>query len=580
MIVFLLTVAVAATPASGGEPYAVAATMVGDATYMALNPDGTFSDQEDMLLDHPYLSLSSTAFGNGIGDFNNDGELDYIAAFGLRTGDIYVFPKSGPGNQFDTGIWVGAWTEGFYPADMAVADFNGDGNLDFVLNFWQSTNCVLYLGDGAFGFTSTVLTNTTPVPSVGMDAADFNNDGIADFVVAPNRQEPFHVFLGRGDGTFDAVPVHGSPSNNLAGIAAADFIQDPDGNVDLAISGKNILEIYTGNGNGTFEMYNTYSLPVNSSLIDNGDFNRDGYQDLIVADYGGNSAVVAVLNGDGKGNFELSDTLTGGPAAARKALAALPYLDNKAPVARLTPEVINVTVGETVEWDASESFDEDGTIVCYEWDYGDGMVRQDCPAAPSAAAATYGAQEAPDSYVYYDSGEYTVTLTVTDDKGATATVQADVNVEALPVSVYFSPRKLNLKSKGKWVTATIRVPAEYDARGINSDNLFLMVGDKPAMAIPAHKVYPHKGYPKHHKKKYRRIRTLKAKFDRQALIGAIGPATGKTTLTVTGEISTSKAGLEFAGTGNIEAYEKKDKKSFRSNLWKHILYVFSKGKSR
>ena len=78
MIVFLLTVAVAATPASGGEPYAVAATMVGDATYMALNPDGTFSDQEDMLLDHPYLSLSSTAFGNGIGDFNNDGWTDLV----------------------------------------------------------------------------------------------------------------------------------------------------------------------------------------------------------------------------------------------------------------------------------------------------------------------------------------------------------------------------------------------------------------------------------------------------------------------------------------------------------------------
>lgn len=579
MIVFLLTVAVAATPASGGEPYVAVATMVGDATYMALNPDGTFSDQEDMLLDHPYLSMYSKAFGNGIGDFNNDGELDYIAAFGNRIGDIYVFPKSGPGNQFDTGIWVGSWMDGYNTAEFAVADFNGDGNLDFILNFFFSTNCAIYLGDGAFGFTSTVLTNTTPVPSVGMDAADFNNDGIADFVVAPNVQEPFHVFLGRGDGTFDAVPVHGSPTNGMAGIAAADFVNDPDGNVDLAISGTNTLQIYIGNGDGTFVLDNTYSLPMNSSPLDSGDFDHNGNQDLVAADFGGEPSGVAVLLGDGRGGFSHSETILGGVSGPRRAISALPYLDNKAPVARLTPEVINVTVGETVEWDASESFDEDGTIVCYEWDYGDGMVRKDCPAAPSAAAATYGAQEAPDSYVYYDSGEYTVTLTVTDDKGATATVQADVNVEALPVSVYFSPRKLNLKSRGKWVTATIRVPAEYDARGINSDNLYLMVGDKPAMEIPADKVYP-QGYPKHHKNKYRRIRTLKAKFDRQALIRAIGPATGKTTLTVTGEISTSKAGLEFAGTGNIEAYEKKDKKSFRSNLWKHILYVFSKGKSR
>ena len=308
VIVFLLTVTVAATPASGGEPYVATATMGGEAAYMAHDPDGTLTDQQDMPLDFTYLG-TRRSYGNGIGDFNNDGELDYVMAIGNVTGDILVFPKSRPGPQFDPAIWVGALTEGSSPTDIAVADFNDDGNLDFVLNYLISPNCGLYLGDGAFGFEYRELANVSPYFfSIGVDAADFNNDGLADFVVAPSRGEPFHVLLGNGDGTFEAVPLHGSPSTGKAGIAAADFITDPDGNVDLAVSGENILDIYAGNGDGTFVLVESHdTLAVNSSPLDNGDFNQDGFQDLVAADYGTDNAGVAVLQGDGNGNFTLAE---------------------------------------------------------------------------------------------------------------------------------------------------------------------------------------------------------------------------------------------------------------------------------
>ncbi|MDX2501158.1 MAG: PKD domain-containing protein, partial [Deltaproteobacteria bacterium] len=252
-----------------------------------------------------------------------------------------------------------------------------------------------------------------------------------------------------------------------------------------------------------------------------------------------------------------------------------------APVARLTPLTISAIVGETVQLDASASFDEDGTIIGYQWDYGEGAEPQlDLnPAARSNSGGNSG--EAQSSHVYYDSGQYTVTLTVTDSQGATATVQAEVNVEPLKFGVYFSRSRLNLKSKGKWITATIRAPAGYDARGIDAENLYLVVSDDIA-PIPAHQVYLDKGYRKHHKKKYRshRIRNLKAKFDRQALIGALGDFTGITSLKVTGEISTGKARLEFAGKGNIKAFVKKKKKARRSYNWKQVLSFFSKGKSK
>ena len=236
VIAFLLTMAVAAAPAHSGEVYVATAAQNGDAYYMALNPDGTFTEQQKLMYPSDHM-LSGYSFGNGIGDFNNDGQLDYLMALGRFDGEIYVFPKSGPGPQFDGPVWVGSWTEGVYPADIAVADFNGDDNLDFVLKYFYSNHCGLYLGDGNFNFTYTLLEDAAAFRAMGIDAADFNNDEIADFIVVPNGPEPFDVHLGNPDGTFTKVVVERPESTSRAfGVAAGNFIEDPDGFVDLAVS--------------------------------------------------------------------------------------------------------------------------------------------------------------------------------------------------------------------------------------------------------------------------------------------------------------------------------------------------------
>ncbi len=418
------------------------------------------------------------SYGNGIGDFDNDGDLDYITARGrlVRSdfkfySNIYIFEKLDSVDQVAQFAYVekeegepggSTWTVDGRPGDMAVADFNGDGNLDFVLNHYGETHCGLYLGNGHLGFDFQLLSDTTPDDSIGVDAADFNNDGKADFVIAPNDSaQPLYVYLGNGDGTFEQKTSDRDTGVSPGyGIAAGDFVKDPDGNVDLAVSDTGLLEIYIGDGKGAFSLYSSTDIvQMNRSPLDNLDFDRDGDQDLVVANFGDDSAGVAVLELiDDQGNFEHFDTYLGDVSGSRKAVTALPYLSNKKPVAILTPETISVKVGEAVEWDASESFDEDGTIVSYEWDYGDGVVSP-LGINTLAKSSTDGNSGGPQSsYVYSDSGTYFVTLTVTDDQGATDTVQAEVDVEALSVSVYFSPSKLNLKSRQKWLTATITVP--------------------------------------------------------------------------------------------------------------------------
>jgi PKD repeat protein len=66
-------------------------------------------------------------------------------------------------------------------------------------------------------------------------------------------------------------------------------------------------------------------------------------------------------------------------------------------------------------FDGSASFDPDGTIASYEWDFGDG------------SAKTTGVSV---THAYSTVGSYVVTLKVTDDKGATGTATATVTITA------------------------------------------------------------------------------------------------------------------------------------------------------
>jgi PKD repeat protein len=79
---------------------------------------------------------------------------------------------------------------------------------------------------------------------------------------------------------------------------------------------------------------------------------------------------------------------------------------NRPPVADLDTSSAILDKKEIVTFDASGSYDPDGYIVSYSWDFGDGNT---------ASGVTV-------SHSYPASGSYTVTLTVTDDDGATDSI--------------------------------------------------------------------------------------------------------------------------------------------------------------
>jgi len=119
---------------------------------------------------------------------------------------------------------------------------------------------------------------------------------------------------------------------------------------------------------------------------------------------------------------------------------AAPPTGNQPPVAYAGPDQ-TALVDETVSFDGSGSDDPDGTIVSYNWDFGDG--------ATGIGVTT--------THAYSTAGTYTVTLAVTDDKGATGTDTASVIVTA--------PNEPPVANAGPDQTALVDETVSFDGSG-------------------------------------------------------------------------------------------------------------------
>jgi len=145
--------------------------------------------------------------------------------------------------------------------------------------------------------------------------------------------------------------------------------------------------------------------------FDAGDsYDPDGFIASYFWDFGDGATTMGVTASHSyadDGIYTVTLTVTDDDGAVGSTNATKTVL-NRPPVASFTENATTVLIGEVIHFDASTSYDQDGSIISYLWDFGDG---------------TNGTGVAVD-HSYADNGTYTVTLTITDDDGATDSINA------------------------------------------------------------------------------------------------------------------------------------------------------------
>ncbi|RLA84921.1 MAG: hypothetical protein DRG31_04335, partial [Deltaproteobacteria bacterium] len=232
---------------------------------------------------------------------------DDIYAMTARYDDVNEYLKLQSGTLSSPVAW--SIDEGNDGRDVAVADFDNDGDYDVVHG--ASGTVFLAENDGDLTFTSqgavSPLVYLESSVVSGFAAADYNLDGNDDFVVSGDN-DVFKLFLGYGNGTFNYMDLSGTGAYYALAKDAADFNNDMKPDFATIRSSDGRVHVYLNDGTANFTIISGVDTPsTRSYCLAAGDFDEDGYADIIVSNYA-TSADFLLYRGYGNGCFDPSYT--------------------------------------------------------------------------------------------------------------------------------------------------------------------------------------------------------------------------------------------------------------------------------
>ncbi|RZK49593.1 MAG: hypothetical protein EOO59_16340, partial [Hymenobacter sp.] len=184
------------------------------------------------------------------------------------------------------------------PRSLAVADVNGDGQPDVLTanSGTDTAGVLLGTGTGSFGAATPYALGANSRP-FAVAVADVNGDGQLDVLTANSGTGTAGVLLGTGTGRFGAVRTYSTgPTSQPLGLAVADV--NSDGHPDLlaATDSAPTVCLLLGTGTGSFGVATPYSAGPNSYPhgLAVADVNGDGQLDVLTAN-GGNNTVGVLL---------------------------------------------------------------------------------------------------------------------------------------------------------------------------------------------------------------------------------------------------------------------------------------------
>jgi len=266
------------------------------------NADGTMKD-----------AVLVETFGNNMptnviaADFNEDGWPDAAATIFSPGNSMRVWLNNGQGALLPSVVYP----SGGNPGSLAAGDIDGDGHLDaVVVNSSLNDNTIsVFIGVGNGAFLPAYKLPTLTAPS-DVAIADFDKDGDRDVLVTHGVSKAIMLFVNNGQG--DLAPV----TFNLGVTQATPNVADLDGDgwLDVALT-TGYASVLFNDGSGGFTLQQ--GSVVASGGVGIADFDHDGDLDMVAANFVGSLASV-ILN-DGAGQFVPDAVMPAGYETSRPA---------------------------------------------------------------------------------------------------------------------------------------------------------------------------------------------------------------------------------------------------------------------
>lgn len=398
--------------------------------------DGT--NATGVIADHAYANSGTYTVTLKVTD--DDGAVDFASS--AKTVLPPVLPNQPPVAVFSesaatvfTGEVIKFDASASYDLDGTIVSYSwdlGDGNVATGVSVEHS-----YADDGIYNVTLTVtdddgatdtgtstkyVRNRPPVASFTESAETIYTGEVVTFN-ATDAYDPDGVidsyFWDFGDGTnaTSTIVDHTYVDDGVYIVTLT--VTDDDGSTATATS---IKTVSNRPPDASFSVSATSVLTgedIHFNAADSED--SDGHIIGYIWDFGdGASAAGISVSHAYEDNGVYTVTLTViDDDGAISSTSAVETVLNRPPVALFTENMTTVKENEAIHFDASESYDPDGLIVNYFWDFGDGT---------NTTGQTV-------NHAFVEEGNYTVTLTITDDDGASSSLDARITVEAAPAEL-------------------------------------------------------------------------------------------------------------------------------------------------